>query len=230
MSRQGRASRWALGGLVALAGLAVASVAFAQTPAPRGRAVELGIGISWAGATSQGSSDINFQAPDGSSLTVGKTESRLSPGIGLEARLGFRLSSRVSADVTGRWTRAEFQQKVSGDIESADAATLTARMSRFSLGGTTLWQLSRHGKTEVFALAGLHWFREVAEGSLVEDGLGVDVGAGLKYLWRDQARGRLKRVGLRIEGRLDIRSAGISLGPPSRRVSPVFAGSLLVGF
>ena len=64
--------------------------------------------------------------------------------------------------------------------------------------------------------------REVAEtGALTEDGAIANVGGGVKYWWRDQARGTFRKLGLRVEGRAALRSSGISLdqtidarGPP----------------
>ena len=74
--------------------------------------------------------------------------------------------------------------------------------------------------------------RELAEtGALTEDGAIANVGGGMKYWWRDQARGACRKLGLRVEGRAAIRSVGhLRSVEQSTRVAPVLAGGLVIGF
>ena len=104
-------------------------------------------------------------------------------------------------------------------------------MSRFTLEGAGVWMLNDRGRARWFVRGGVGWMREVDEtGVLIEDGTIANIGGGMKYWWRDQARGTLRKLGLRVEGRAAIRSSGISLDQKSTRVAPVLAGGLVFGF
>ncbi len=212
-----------------------ATLAAAQgtRPAPpkRDRGIELTVDGTWTGSISFGSRDATLQAPDGSSLTLFSTSSRLSAGAGLEAHVSFRVTRRLSAEVTGSWTHAELRTDISADFEGAEPITATAGTSRFTVEGSALWTVFSRGRARWFVRGGLGWLRELDESSvLIEDGTIGTIGGGVKYWWRDQPRGAFRKLGLRAEARAAIRSAGISLDGTSKHVSPVLAGGLIIGF
>jgi hypothetical protein len=79
--------------------------------------------------------------------------------------------------------------------------------------------------------AGAGWSRDVAgDGTLSADGTTVDGGLGVSYLWRDRAQGGLRRLGLRVESRLDVRAGGLAHGEDKLRVGPTVTGALVMGF
>jgi hypothetical protein len=206
-----------------------------QVPRPaapkRDRGIELAVDGTWTGSISFGSRDANLQAPDGSSLTLFSTSSRLSAGAGLEAHLSFRITRRLSAEVTGSWTHAELRTDISGDFEGAEPVTATAGTSRFTVEGSALWTVFSRGHADFFVRGGVGWLRDLDENSvLIEDGTIGTIGGGVKYWWRDRPRGAFRKLGLRGEARAAIRSAGISLDGTSTHVSPVLAGGLVIGF
>ena len=201
-----------------------------QAP-PRDRGLELTIGAAWTGGNSLGSADANLQAPDGSSLTLFKTSSDLGAGGGIEAHLSFRVAKRLAAEVSGTWAHQTIHTSLSGDFENAEAITATVGVSRFTVEGSGVWTLNSRGRARWFLRGGFGWMREVDEtGVLVEDGTIANLGGGVKYWWRDQARGAFRKVGLRVDARAAIRSSGISLDQKSTRVAPVFAGGVVFGF
>ena len=211
----------------------------AQTSSPQARppaasrdhGIEVTVGAAWTGGNSFGSSDANLQTPAGSSLTLFKTSSELGAGGGLEAHLGFRVSKPFAAELSGTWTHQTISTNVSGDFENAQSLTATVGVSRFTVEGSGVWTLNSHGRARWFVRGGFGWMREVDEtGVLVEDGTIANVGGGVKYWWRDQARGSFRKIGLRLEARAAIRSSGISLDQKSTRVAPVLAGGLVFGF
>ncbi|HKW01609.1 MAG TPA: hypothetical protein VJN96_17410 [Vicinamibacterales bacterium] len=211
--------------------------AAAQTPRPqtsrppRDHGIELTLGGAWTGGNSFGSSDANLQTPTGSSLMLFNTKSDLGAGGGLEAHLSFRVTKRLAAEFSGTWTHATIHTSLSGDFEGADSLTANVGISRFTLEGSGLWTLNTRGKARWFIRGGFGWMREVDEtGVLTEDGTIANIGGGVKYWWRDQARGTFRKLGLRVEGRAAIRSSGISLDQKSTRVAPVLAGGLVIGF
>jgi opacity protein-like surface antigen len=204
----------------------------ASPPAPaRDRGLELAIGAAWTGSISFGSSNANLQAPDGSPLTLFQTSSEESSGTGFEAHLGFRVARRLSAEVSGTWTKAEIRTSLSGDFEGAEPITATVGTTRFTLEGSALWTVLTRGRAQLFVRGGVGWQRDLDQSSvLIEDGTIVNLGGGMKYWWRDQPHGAFRKLGARVEARAAIRSAGLSLDQRSRHVSPVIAGGFIFGF
>lgn len=201
------------------------------TAAPRDHGLELTIGGAWVGGVSFGSTDANLQTPTGSSLTLFSTSSELGAGGGLEAHLGFHVTRKLGVEVSGTWTSAEARTSISSDFEGAEPITATVGTSHFTLEGSALWTITRRGKAEWFVRGGFGWLRDLDESSvLVDDGTIATIGGGVKYWWREQPRGALRKLGLRVEARAAIRSSGISLDDRSTHVQPVLAGGLIIGF
>jgi len=219
--------------------LGAAGVADAQTrpsqgpQAPRGprRAMELNVGGAFLGPVSFGKASADLLRSDGSRLTLFETENRSSPGYGVEASLAFQMRRSIWAEVTGGFTQADLRTRISGDAESVGAETVTANLRRFTVQGAALWYFRVRGRTGWFVRGGAGWMRELAgESTLVEDGIIGHGGIGLRHWWRDGTRGTVKRIGLRLEFRADLRSSGITLGKSGLRVGPAAAGHLVFGF
>jgi hypothetical protein len=225
-------------GAITMAALC-ASRADAQTPtstvpspAGHGRQLEIALGASFLAPVPMGSRDIAFQAPDGSMFTIAKTTSRAASSVGLDARLGFSVSSRVAIEMAGAWDLVRFQTSESGDIEGAAAGTSSMHASRLTAGGAAVFTFAERPRTTIFALAGARWMREISQVSasgVYDDGAIVDGGAGVKIWWRQGGKGRVKRVGLRLEGRVGVRTGGMSLDEKSAHVITTFFGGLVIG-
>jgi hypothetical protein len=215
--------------LMLLAGGVAEAQSTPQGPASD-RRLELSAGVMLTGPVGLGTSTASLVAPDGSAFTLFHTESRLAAGAGVEVHLGYRLTSKLTAEASGSWNRVGFRTAVSGDAEGIPDATLQLSASRFSVEGSATWILARRNKMDFFARGGGGWMRELAEGnSLYEDaGIG-SVGGGMKYWLKERTSGRIRRLGLRFEGRALVRSKGLTLGGRSTKVVPVFCGSLILG-
>lgn len=214
----------------------VPACAFAQTPPPRARAASVHVidytfGMQFDGPTSFGGADANLLRPDGTPLSVFSTSNSLGPGLGLEAHLSYGVTRKLFAEASGAWGRLQLRSKTSGDIENAEALTLTDQMSRFSVEGSGLWTLWSKARTALFVRGGAGWMRELAgENTLMEDGVIGNVGAGIKYWWKNGSPHGVSRFGLRAEGRAVIRSGGITLGAQKTRVTPAAAAGVFFGF
>ncbi len=212
----------------------VPSSAQTSSPAPRparDKGIEIAISAVWMGSVSFGSADANIQTNSGTPLTLFQTSSRESAGTGVEANVGFRITRRLAAEVGGSWVTSEIRTSLSGDFEGADPITATVGVTHFTVEGSALWTLIDRRRTKVFVRGGVGWMRDLDESSiLLVDGTVATIGGGMKYWWRDQPRGAFRKLGLRVEARAAIRSAGIALDDRSRRVSPVVAGGLIIGF
>lgn len=218
--------------LALVVGMAAAGPARAQTAAARTAdpVTELALTAAWIGPQSFGTSDAALTAPNGSPLVVFRTDSRLAPGAAFEVHLGRRLARRFWVEATGSWQHADYETRVFDDIEDGDDLTLAVSSSRYTVEGSALWTLAERGALTVFARGGAGWVRETAGGrSLVADGAIGNVGAGVKYWWGLRP-GRLRRIGLRVEGRVSLRSGALTLGESQVRFAPVVVGGIIFGF
>ncbi|HEX5215311.1 MAG TPA: hypothetical protein VFV98_07580 [Vicinamibacterales bacterium] len=198
-------------------------------PAPRGpRGYEFTVAGAWVGPTSFGTSSADLLTPAGSTLTLFSTTNDLRPGYGLEMHLSKRVTPRFALEGSGTVTRATLRSKISLDFEDAADVEVTESLTRFTVTGAALWTLATRGQASYFIRGGAGWLRElVGDGALIEDGIVGDAGAGFKYMKSGTGR---RRVGFRVEGRLEMRHSGVTLGEDKLRMSPVIAGGLIIGF
>jgi len=196
-----------------------------------GRDMEITVGGVFLLPTPMGSQDINLIAPDGSPLTIATTTSKTAASFGAEARFGFRASNRWRFEITGGWSSVQFQTAVSGDAE-AESVTASIGVSRFTAGGAATLRVAQKGKHEFYVLGGGSWMRELSELSaagVYDDGAIIDGGGGFKMWWRERANGKVKRLGLRLEGRVGVRTGGLSLDDKSAHLVSTIVGSLIIG-
>jgi hypothetical protein len=214
----------------------VADLASAQTPprkpATPGRPIDVVVGGLFIGPTSFGDADANQTRPDGSPSPIFTTSNRVAPGFGAEVSLTFALTRRLAVEATGAWQRADFETEISADIEDADPFTSSIASSRFVVEGAALWQLRATGKTEMFLRGSGGWMRElVGNGALREDGLLGSAGFGIKHWWRERITGaKRRRIGWRVDGRVQIRQTGLTLGDDKIRFAPLVFGGFVFGF
>jgi hypothetical protein len=202
-----------------------------QRPPRLGTKVEIAAQATWNGPISFGQASQTLIKPDGTNLVVFNTDSRLAPGYGVEADLGVLIGKKFVAEISGSWSRATLESRITGDVEGADPITATASMDRFTIEGGGLWTIATRGRASFFVRGSAGWMREVAETSaFIEDGTIVHAGGGMKYWWRDRPRGTLRRFGVRIEGRAQVRSSGLTLREPATTIAPVISGGLVFGF
>lgn len=192
---------------------------------------EVSAGGQLIGPATLDSTTASLLRPDGSALVIFRTENTIGPGLGLETNLGFRISGGVWGEVNGAWSRTQLRTRVSDDVESVGAQTITGTLFRFSVEGAVLRYFAEQETLSFFVRGGAGWMRELAGDSvLVEDGVVAHAGVGFRHWFREYARGRLRKAGVRVEFRANIRSAGVSFGEQKLRVSPAAAGNLVFGF
>ena len=183
--------------LVTSAGPAAAQTTRPQTPRPpRDHGIELTVGGAWTGGNSFGSADANLQAPDGSSLTLFTSKSDLGAGGGPRVAPGFRVTKQLAAEFSGTWTHATIHTALSGDFENAEPLTATVGISRFTVEGSGVWTLEEPRPTcgGSCAAESAGCARSTRPRVLTEDGTIASVGGGMKYWWRDQARGTFRNA------------------------------------
>ena len=227
---------------IAIAALACAvgvTPAWAQTtakpaqttakPAPRGpRGYEFTVAGTWVGPTSFGTSSAELLTPAGTNLTLFSTKNDLRPGYGFEMHLSKRVTPRFALEGSGTITRATLRSQITADFEDAPDVEVTESLNRFTVTGAALWTLATRGRVSYFIRGSAGWLRElVGDGALIEDGIVGDAGGGFKYMKSGTGR---RRIGFRVEGRLEMRQSGVTLGEDKLRMSPVLSGGLIIGF
>ena len=151
----------------------------------------------------------------------------LRPGYGVELHLSKRITPRFALEGSGTITFATLRSQISADFEGAPDVEITESLTRFTVTGAALWTLGMRGRTSYFVRGGAGWLRElVGDGALIEDGIVGDAGAGFKFMKNGTGR---RRIGLRVEGRVEMRQSGITLGEDKLQ-STVLSGGLLIGF
>jgi hypothetical protein len=213
---------------------ASATPAIAQTKAPpqssTKRAKEFLIGGILTGPTSVGSASADlFNGFGDPAVTLFQVDNKLAMGFGVESSVAFQIGRATWLDVSGGWTSATLESEIRADFEDAFDETISSAMSRFTLQGGVLRYFHDKGMSAWFFRASAGWMRETAGGNtLTGDGVIAGGGLGWRHWWRTSARS--SRLGLRLEGRADIRSGGISRGEKGIRFGPAGAAHLVFGF
>ena len=219
--------------LVLLAALAIvpASAAAQQAPPSPSRPIELSLGGTFLGPSSAGSATASLITPGGGSLDVFKVDSTFGIGYGGEVVLGFRIAPRLWIEGAGGFTRTTARSEISDDVENAPSVTLEETMSRVSAEGAVRIDIADRGATVWFVRGGGGWMRELAGGnSLADDGFVFSAGGGVRHWFRENGSGAVKRIGLRLEGRLVMPTRGIEFGSRTVRLTPAGAGAVIFGF
>ncbi len=132
--------------------------------------------------------------------------------------------------MTAAWTRFEVRTAVSDDFEDVPDVTVSDTLTRFSVGGAVLWRFVDRPRVSWFARGGGAWMRELSsDASLVEDGLLIEAGVGVKY-WMSTNPAGEGRFGLRAEFRALNRRRGIEIDDGSFRIWPLVTASAVVRF
>jgi hypothetical protein len=215
----------------ALSALPVQALAqVSPAPAPE-RGVELSVGGTFLAPAPAGSSSADLITSSGSRLTLFDVESRYGIGYGGDATLGFRLSPALWFEVAGGYTWTKAKSEITDDLEDAADVTISETISRASAEGALVWYFADRGTSAFFIRGSGGWMRELAGGnSLVEDGIIGSGGAGFRRWWRQNRPGGLKRIGLRLEGRLIVRAKGLEFGSANLRLTPAASGLIVFGF
>ena len=189
--------------------------------------LEVGVGASLAGGLALGAPDASLTSNDttGSPYRLFSSDTRIDPAPGLEVRLGYRLSPRLTIEGTLALARPQLTSSLRNDVENAAGVNASSTLTEYVIDGGVLWRLSTNTRRRwtPFVDGGAGVARHVHEGqTLIESALDGYAGGGLLY-----ALGR--RSGLRVDGRVHVLNGGIAVG---RGASPrgVLSGSFFLAF
>ena len=207
--------------------LLAGAVAPAAAQAPK---VEVVIGGLLTGAVQAGGVDADLIDPSGGTLTLFRTSSRITPGTGLEGQVSLRLRERLRIEIGLGWVSADFESRVSSDLEGVPDLSVTKGAHQFAGEVALAYRFLSRGRWSAFARGGAGGFREItSDRALVDNGFAASLGAGAQVLIRQAASGFFGRVGLRGEARLLARRGGIEFGDGGTRLSPMFVVGVVIG-
>jgi hypothetical protein len=221
--------------LLAVTTLAGSTPALAQQASPAAPATpfrqqEFTIGGLIAAPSSLGERSADLTRPDGTPLELFRTSNRAGLRSGIEGILTFPLWRRFAVEAVGSWSRGDVESRIEQDFEGADLIVATAALTRFTIEGGALFDIRQRTRWSWFVRGTAGWMRELTGDDVIaEDGVVGSVGTGMKYWWREPAAGR-RGMGMRIEGRADMRSGGVVLGEDKLRIAGVVFGGLVVGW
>ena len=208
---------------------AMPALADAQTrrPQPRQPRIEVGVGAGFFGGLALGERDASLQSNSTTPtpFRLFATDTNLDPSAGLEVRLGYRTTPRLTVEGALWFARPTLTSSLSADAEGAAAVEATTTLTEYVITGGALWKLSVNPRRRwtPFVSGGAGVARHVHDGqTLIESGVDSYVGGGLLY-------SLTPRVGLRVDGRVHFLNGGIAEG---QGVSPrgALSGSIFVAF
>lgn len=216
-----------------VAALAVTATCHAQVyrgrEAPRKGSVEVSGGGGY-----QGGKDLrDYTATLTRNPTTGpspfelfQSDASLGRAFGVQARVGYYLSSAVSIEGGVQVARPKLEVRLSGDFESAPDVVATESINSYLFTGSVLYHLRAGKALKPFVIAGAGQVRDLHAGDeLVETGLEYHAGGGIKSWF---GRGR-RKVGVRADLLLSIRDGGVGT-EEGRRMVPTAGVSLAYVF
>ena len=235
-----RVWRTARGAAIALALAAAGPGTAAAQPAAATRAqgrFDVSIGGLWNGgyALDQRSATETRNQVGGGEFVLFETDSEVTGGSGLEARLGVRVGSMFTVEAGASWTRASVVSRVRADFEGAPGVEARSDFTQYVIDGALVARLERlamgGGRVVPFVEAGAGYLRQLHEGQvLVETGSVFHGGGGVLVWLRTGPGGWVDRIGLRVDARITSRSGGIDVTDDRRRVFPALTAGLALGF
>ena len=186
---------------------------------PSSRRVEVAVGASWLGGTHLGEDAATLRGRGGDEFVLFRSDSHFDAAVGVEARVGYALTRRFGVEARVALARPEIRTSVSADAEGAPPLELAERLDRYTFEGAALVALGglSAGRLVPFAAAGAGYVRQLHEGrTLVDQGLAVHVGGGVRQQLFERANAFISSGGIRGEARLYLLSDELALGDGSR--------------
>jgi hypothetical protein len=215
-----------------LCGLLLPGTVEGQTVALPGR-FEVAAGGLWAGPMSMGAADATETAPNGTRFRLFSSESSLGSALGLEGRVGVRLTTALQLEGSASRAAPTLRTRIRSAGEGRPDLTLAETVNEWTIEAALVAHLARwrFGTRSVpFLSVGVGYLRQLHEGgTLVETGRTYQGGGGMSVLLKQTGEGRLKSAGLRVGARGAVRTGGASVDN-RLRVGPVVDVSLFARF
>jgi hypothetical protein len=207
--------------------------AWAQSTGAEPGRIELSAGALWVGPQALGSNAANETTSTATSLRLFSTSSDLAGAVGVDGRVGVRLSPALVATAEASYTKPQVRVSISNDTENSTPVTAIETTQQYMIGGAVMWFLPyRFNASRVapFVTAGGGYLRQLHEAAtLVVTGRYYQVGGGVTYLFASRPNRVLKGLGFRAEARAIVRQHGVAFDT-SAHLAPVLAAALFARF
>lgn len=214
--------------LMAVITLSVASPAVAQA---RKGSWEIAPGAVWFSGIDLGSSAATLERPGGGEFDLFTTETRIKSAFGAGATISYFLRPRLALEAGVSYARPNAATRVDDDAEGAPAVTAGIGLQQYLIEGNLRWYLSRpRAGWRPFIRGGGGYLRQLDDSNAhVETGSLAHAGIGADRVFRDRAAGRLRRIGLRLDARVQGRSGGFDVDD-KLRIGAAAGAAMFFGF
>lgn len=203
-------------------------LASAQSPSPGRFAIS--VGPEWLGSAGQGGAAASMTSNAGVPVTLFRTESELTGGIGVTTGLAVRLTRNVWVETAVRYHAPRLRVRTTDDLEGADAS-LEESLQQYQIEAGGLWlpEGARLGRrTQLFVVGGLGYLRQLHSRQLLaESGRIYSAGAGAIFSLPGRQGGTFGAVGLRVEGRAVVSTGGTAFDDRAHTAPAAFASLFL---
>lgn len=211
-------------------------LAFAQeAPALRAHQVTLGASLVWARGYDIGDATAqlrgNTTGPTAPAFGWFTAESRVGQAIAPALHVGFAFTPTMAIEGGIAFARPRVAVAISGDAEAASQELPGEQVDQYEIGAGLTWQLpiGLGRKSAPFVTLGGAYLRQLHEDrALAETGQVYYAGGGARY-WLAGGHGATTAVGVRADGRINLRKDGIDF-ENKMRTYPSLTLSLFVGF
>lgn len=201
--------------LIAAVVLAAAPPAAAQA---RKGSWEIAPGAVWFSGIDLGGSAATLERPGGGEFELFTTNTRIEPALGAAATISFFVRPRLAVEAGVSYARPNAATRVADDAENAAPLTATVGLQQYLIEGNLRWYLARpRAGWRPFLRGGGGYLRQLDDSSAhVETGAVGQAGLGADRAFRERAAGRLRRIGLRLDARVQGRSGGFDVNDTLR--------------
>lgn len=192
---------------------------------------EIAPGAVWFSGIDLGSSTATLERPGGGEFDLFTTETRITPGFGAGATIAYFFRPRLAFEAGFSYARPGAATRVDDDAEDAPAVTADVGLQQYLIEGNLRWYLVRmRGGWRPFIRGGGGYLRQLDDSNAhVETGSIAHVGLGGDRALRDRATGRLRRIGVRLDARVQGRSGGFDVDD-KLRIGLAAGAAMFFGF
>lgn len=217
----------------AIATLTLVLVAFAgaaQAQTSRRPGVEAGVRIRAVGPVHFDGMPANLTTPDGRPYPLFTVNDSLGAEAGIEGHVSVPLARVIRAEGAITFARPTLRTRISGDVEGADAVTVSDRLMRLTVEGALVVLVHTGTAHAWFVRSGGGFSRGLtSDRSLLAKGTVASMGAGIKYWVRGTPR-RRGGLGVEAEARVVARWQGLTLDAERLHIQPAAVAGLFFGF
>lgn len=193
----------------------------------------------WLGPATAGTSDArltdNQAGSAGRGFTWFSASGEYASSAGLRTTVGYNVTRTFAVEGGFAYSPSTIRFVVSDDAELGAGFTSPGqRLSEYFFDAAVVAHVAplafAGGRGRPFVLGGGGYLRQLHAGrTAVETGQVYYAGGGVKYLLAPRARGLVRAFGLRIDGRLCVRSGGWNLGKDTT-LSPAASTGIMAAF